>query len=153
MTDVPDLIEPFIGWKGLHANQDGQLFSPQEREHADWPAAAPFEARCSANPHHEPPVEGCTCGIYAVMSFEALRDAGYNWNAEYHSPERGDCLAVVAEVKLWGRIRKGTIGYRAGFAYPHKVYMPAWRLPLGGVIKKRYGCTIGVIDRFTGERR
>ncbi len=55
-------------------------------------------------------------------------------------------------VNLWGRIRTGTIGYRAEFAYPLKVYVPAWRLPLGGVIRRRYACTIGIIDRFSGER-
>jgi hypothetical protein len=59
---------------------------------------------------------------------------------------------VVAEVKLAGRVRRGQIGYRAQLAYPKKVYVPATRLVLGKGIKDRYGCAIGVIDRFSGRR-
>lgn len=149
----PDFIAPFVGWKGLHANQSGQLFSPQNRDDALWPPGAAFEARCSAHPEHQPPDPRCSCGVYAVKSFEALERAGYNWAAEYHDADRGDCLAVVAEIKLWGRIRRGTIGYKGEFAYPLRVYVPAWRLALGGVIRRRYGCALGIIDRFSGQRK
>ncbi len=148
----PDYLEPFIGWKGLHANQAGQLFSPQEREYSDWPAGAPFEAHCARRLDHAPPVKGCSCGIYALTSFEELRAAGYNWDVAYHSPERGNCVAVIAEVSLWGRIRRGQIGCRAEFAYPQRVYVPATKLVLGRVIRDRYGCALGLIDRFTGKR-
>ncbi len=149
----PDFVTPFTGWKGLHANRTGQLFSPQERgEYSDWPAGAPFEAQCAANPEHTSPVKGCSCGIYAVTSFEELLKVGYNWSLSYRSEERGECVGVVAEVKLWGRIRRDQIGFRAEFAYPQKVYVPATNLPLGRVVRERYGCGLGVIDRFTGKR-
>ncbi|MDQ3671476.1 MAG: hypothetical protein M3364_03430 [Actinomycetota bacterium] len=62
-------------------------------------------------------------------------------------------IIVVAEIKLWGRIRVGRIGYRAQLAYPRKVYVPGTHLTLGKAIRDRYRCEIGIIDRFSGERR
>jgi hypothetical protein len=147
---APDLIEPFMAWKGLRADQDGQLYSPAME--TPWPAAAPLEATCDTDPKHSPPVETCRCGVYGVKTFEDLAAAGYNWSAEYE--EDGlHFVAVVAKIKLWGRIRRGTTGFRAEFAYPSKIYVPAGRLSLGAVIRRRYGCALGIVNRFTGERR
>jgi hypothetical protein len=97
-----------------------------------------------------PAAAKCSCGIYAVKTFEELRGNHYNWEK---LPLDEDGVWVVAEIKLWGQIRRGLIGYRAQYAYPQKVYVPAHKLTLARTIKQRYGCAIGVIDRFTGERR
>lgn len=147
---APDFIEPFIGWKGLHANEEGLLWSPQQV--TLWPAEERFEATCSGG-KHEPPHKSCGCGVYAVRSFAELKEEGYNWAEEYTDEKRGRCIAVVAEVSLYGRIFRATRGYRAQYAYPLKVYVPAHKLPLGAKIRRRYGCNLGYIDRFTGERR
>lgn len=147
-VDVPDFIEALVGWKGLHADERGQLHSPSEVTR--WPAGARLEAECKRR-DHTPPGEHCGCGIYAVNSFDALKAAGYNWQAEY--TDHGLLyVAVIAEVSLWGRVVPGLIGFRAQYAYPQKVYVPAWRWQLGNVIKRRYDCELGFIDRFTGER-
>jgi hypothetical protein len=142
----PDYLEPFIGWKGLIANPStGMLCSPRG-DH--WPPRERFGAECDRG--HVPPSANCSCGVYAVKTFEELRGNGYNWE-EVPLDENG--VWVVAQIKLWGQVRRGRIGYRAQYAYPQKVYVPAHKLTLGRTIKQRYGCAIGVIDRFTGERR
>ena len=69
---------------------------------------------------HAPPVDSCSCGIYAVKTFDALHDAGYNWGEATNGR-----VWVVAEVNLCGRVRPGRIGYRAQLAYPKIVYVPA----------------------------
>lgn len=143
MSKSPDFIEPFVGWKGLLADDAGGLWSPSLE--TAWPAGEPLVATC---PHskHTPPVASCSCGIYAVKSFEDLREHRYNWQAT------DGRIWVVAEVSLWGRLRPGQIGYRAQFAYPKTVYVPAHKLRLGARIRERYGTPSRLIDRFTGRR-
>jgi hypothetical protein len=145
----PDYIEPFLGWKGLLASADGRLFSPQWRD--EWPAGEAFVATC-ANKKHKPPVASCGCGIYAVDAFEALRAHDYHWEKEGDDEALGHYVWVIAEINLWGEVRKGQIGFRASKAYPKKVYVPAIKHTLGLAVKERYGCQLGYINRFTGER-
>lgn len=144
MSKAPDLIEPFVGWKGLQANDEGGLWSPSND--TPWPEGEPLAAVCM-RAKHAPPAASCTCGIYAVKTFDDLLDKGYNWGRA-----EGGRLWVVAEVNLWGRVRPGRIGYRAQLAYPKRVYVPAHRLPLGALIRARYAVPLGAIDRFTGRR-
>ena len=144
MSKSPDFIEPFVGWKGLRADDEGNLWSPSLE--TLWPTGEPLMATCTRN-EHTPPITSCSCGIYAVNSFEDLRERRYNWG------EAADGrIWVVAEVSLWGRLRPGQIGYRAQFAYPETVYVPGHKLRLGARIGERYGVPIRVIDRFTGRR-
>jgi hypothetical protein len=141
---APDLIEAFIGWKGLDADSSGQLFSPSIW--TPWPAGEALVAQCSRR-HKTPPVRRCHCGIYALKDFEQLVERKYNWR-------EGDeeTVAVIAEVALWGGVIVATDGYRAERAYPRKVYVSALHLRFGSEIRRRYGCEIGLIDRFTGRR-
>jgi hypothetical protein len=145
---TPDYSKPFVGWKGLHATHDGRLFSPRGDE---WPAGHAFVATC-ANERHEPPVARCSCGIYAVDSFETLRAHDYHWEQEGDDEAIGRYVWVVAEINLWGEVRKGRVGFRASKAYPKKVYVPAHKHMPGLAVKERYGCRLGLINRFTGER-
>ena len=138
---VPDLIEPFVGWKGLLADARGVLFSPRGDE---WPPNQPMVA-------DKKPSAGNGNGIYAVIDFESLKKNAYNWRAATEMPGEKH-VWVIAQVALWGDVRKGVIGYRAEFAYPNKVYVPAQQLLLGRVIRDRYGCALARIDRFTGRR-
>lgn len=155
MTKSPDYIEPFVGWKGLIANPDGSLHSPMGD--AEWPAREAHVAACAAGNAHDPPAVDCHCGIYAVKSFEALREHGYNWHEVgypggdyWREFPRG--VWVNAEIRLWGNVRKGQIGWRAQFAYIESVHVPASKWKLGKTIGTRYRCKVNLIDRFTGER-
>ena len=127
----PDLIEPFVGWKGLLADERGQpLVALAE---TPWPVGEPLVATCDAKKHTSP-ATACTCGIYAVR-LRDLRENGYNWGEadgrEALGRGRGRAL---------GQRAPGRIGYRAQFAYPQKVYVPAHKLLLGARIRDRYGC-------------
>jgi hypothetical protein len=143
VSNAPDFVEPFVGWKGLLADEEGGLWSPSRA--TLWPVGEPLLATCAKK--HVPPARGCMCGVYAVKSFEELRDGGYNWDQSH-----GGKVWVVAEVALYGNVRPGAIGWRAAKAAPQKVYVPAHKLPLGVLIRNRYGVSLGIIDRFTGKR-
>ena len=144
MSKAPDLIEPFLGWKGLLADDEGGLWSPQNVTF--WPVGEPLLAKCH-NKRHSPPVTGCMCGVYAVKTYEDLRRDSYNWGES----KNGNSW-VLAQVALYGKVRKGAIGWRASKAAPQRVYVPAHKIPLGIKIRDRYGVDLGVIDRFTGKR-
>jgi hypothetical protein len=140
--------EPFVGWKGLLARPDGRLCSPSRE--TDWPPRKALVAECD----RKTPFARCTCGIYATKTFDDLKRNAYNWG-DTSSPLRGGSSGglvwVVAEVKLWGEVRRGTIGYRARYAYPETIYVPGHKWQLGRLISELYGCRLQFIDRFTGE--
>jgi hypothetical protein len=139
-------LSPFVGWKGLLAHPDGRLASPSRE--ADWPPREPLVAECD----RKVPFARCMCGIYATKTFEDLKGNGYNWSdTTFYRSTPEDLVWVVAEVKLWGEVRKATIGYRAQYAHPAKVYVPGQRWQLGRRIRDLYGCKLGFINRFTGE--
>ena len=92
------------------------------------------------------------------MTFEDLKANSCNWgdtsNPSGYSSRAGsagELVWVVAEVKLWGEVRRGAIGYRAQYAYPKTVYVPGHKWELGRLISELYGCRLRFIDRFTGE--
>ena len=143
---TPDYIEPFIGWKGLLADSDGRLYSPAV--HTEWPAREPLVAKCDRSDSHMPPHPQCSCGVYALDTFETLRRHGYNWQEAAEPGERW----VIVEVNLWGEVRKGQVGFRTHLAYPKTVYVPAHIYAIGNAIRLRYGVPLRFIDRFTGER-
>ena len=146
MSKAPDFVEPFVGWKGLLADTEGNLYSPAWP--TPWPVKEALVATCERK-KHKPPAQKCTCGIHAVKTFEDLRDHHYNWGES----EEGK-IWVLAEINLWGRIRPGRIGYRAQYAYPKRVFVPVHKvqLPLAVRIRERYGVPIGIVDRFSGRR-
>jgi hypothetical protein len=113
---APDLVEEILGWKVLVFGDDGflqrnfdhapligiprELSSP--RRIAQWPASGWLLATCPRDPEHEPPVEGCSCGIYAVAEVGTARP--YLWDAP---------LTVLARVGLAGKVIPGSRGWRA----------------------------------------
>lgn len=142
---TPDLIEAFTGWKGLLADKEGGLWSPSVETF--WPVGKPLIAKCKQGASHDPPHTRCMCGIYALKDFEGLKKHGYNWGGK-----QGDMVWVLAEIALYGQVRKGRIGWRASKAAPQAVYVSAMHLPLGSRIRARYGVDLGMIDRFTGKK-
>jgi hypothetical protein len=149
---TPDLIEPFTGWKGLLADEEGGLWSPSVSTF--WPVGKPLVAKCETHRGrawantHKPPVRNCGCGIYALKTYEGLKQHGYNWGLQVNG-----MTWVLAEIALYGQVRVGGIGWRASHAAPQAVYVSAMSLPLGRLIAKRYGVDLGMIDRFTGKRK
>ena len=139
---TPDYSQPFVGWKGLLADREGRLRSPRGTE---WPAGEPLVAECDRDPRHVPPHPRCSCGLYTLDSFETLKAHGYNWSLHGEGEQW-----LVAEINLWGELRKGLVGFRAGKAYPRAIYVPAYLFAVGNAVRERYGVPMRFIDRFTG---
>lgn len=113
---APDVPEEILAWKVLALSEEGWLCRDFDRLHhvaipgglssptreAQWPTADWLVARCNRHPEHEPPVEDCTCGIYAVSEANAARS--YIWEAP---------LTVLVRVGLAGKVIPGTRGWRA----------------------------------------
>jgi len=135
---TPDFIEPFVGWKGLLADDQGRLFSPID--HEEWPAGEPMVA-------DRVPEARNSNGIYAVKTYESLKENQYHWQNEPNGK-----VWVLAELNLWGSIRRGQIGYCAEFAYPRKIWVSPRQNKIGRLIRGRYDVPLGLIDRFTGRR-
>ena len=104
---APDSIEPLELWRAW--KYDGQrLVSPYS--HDRWAPLGAFEATCRKQEHDVPaPVEGCTCGIYALADPDGLPSSAI----------------VFGMVKLWGRVIRGEHGARTQYAYPSTLCVPA----------------------------
>jgi hypothetical protein len=142
---APDYSECFVGWKGLLADSEGRLFSPSRR--VEWPANEALVAECDLFANHNPPHPQCGCGIYVVDSFETLKAVGYNWGDHDESEQW-----LIAEVNLWGKVRKGQVGFRATRAYPKRIYVPAYLWEVGNAVRQRYSISMQFIDRFASDR-
>lgn len=66
-----------------------------------------FEWVCVPEEDEPAPVENCSCGVYALASADGVPSA-----------------PVLGQVWLWGKVVKGSRGYRAQYAYP-KAFHPA----------------------------
>jgi hypothetical protein len=124
---VPDSVTPIVAWRYWRLGHDRLLRSLTGR-HQAWAPGQALGARCrfdhvdrsdwryrmvsGFSVHaHAAPAEGCTCGLYAARDLDHLR---------------GQMLfglhrMVVGEVALWGKVIPGKHGYRAEFAYPHRL--------------------------------
>jgi hypothetical protein len=90
-----------------------------------WPVGAPLAARCHTRRFrlwrrtpHEAPDAKCTCGIYAVPAESVSR-----LSRDGALPP-GRSL-VVGAVSLWGDVVECERGWRAGFAYPARLFVPS----------------------------
>lgn len=103
--------ECIVGWRGFGIYEPGLFVTTS----TVWLPGERVEATCTIREHREEevvPVEGCTCGLYSFKTPYKLRTDNYLNQM------------VFAEVYYWGRVIECTMGYRAQFAYPKKIYMP-----------------------------
>jgi len=121
--EVPDGIEPLIGYRGWIV-RGGKLLSCYRE--IEWPIGGPLVSEClnptfaTLNQHplgrHSSPDISCTCGVYALNEYPDI------W--EVREGERRDTLkpwpyeAITGMVKSWGRIIIGDRGFRAQYAEP-----------------------------------
>ncbi len=64
-------------------------------------------AICATDPTHVPPVDGCTCGFYA------LSDATEIWGNRFAGARKGISTQIL-DVQFSGEVIEGTRGFRAG---------------------------------------
>jgi hypothetical protein len=103
------VIEPVEGWRSWELERDDEglrLVSPLVE--VGWPAGVPLEAACRRHAAHDVPDPECSCGIYAVVSPDALGTV------------RGG-VSVVGSIALWGRVVEHDRGYRGQLAYPQRL--------------------------------
>jgi hypothetical protein len=110
---APDYAEPLIGWRVwcVVSTRDGLRLSSVIHE-ALWPQDSELVARCDADPSHDPPHEGCACGIHAA------RDPATVWTYLQGRDDPHTVRRVLGRVLLWGRVVEHELGWRASHALP-----------------------------------
>ena len=105
-------------------------------EHPPWPAGRAEVGVCYWLPQridtqryrdyrpHPTPRRGCARGVYALKTQEALTELR---RPHTHRWSRAAALATLVwgEVSLWGTVIEHEHGYRAQYAYPRRITVPA----------------------------
>lgn len=146
IEQIGDRLNPIIGWRGWYSRrqpltvglssehyldaaarhvlqQTGSPYALVSGNSCPWVPREELTAVCAnlwsysaggawANHEKDIPVEECSCGIYALDSLDRLKQSAYRFT-------------IFGEVKLWGKIVVGEHGYRAQYAYPASLYVPA----------------------------
>ena len=129
--EVPLYVEPFKGWRtwNVQINSDSvQLKSITYR--VKWPYKKPMRAHCLVQWRYQRSTDKLTdthsaphlkhgCGIYSTK----IRKDVNLWTSQSTTQ-----LAVVGEVKLWGKTFCFKKGYVSEFAYPTSIFVDpaAW---------------------------
>jgi hypothetical protein len=122
---VPDAIEPIVALRAFR--YDGRPSSPGlislTRAREKWTEHGWTRARCSTflgdvlfsrPPSHRAPMEGCTCGLYALkVGPNTPTLARLAWDIGAGHPARS---IVIGRVQLAGKIIEHELGYRAELA-------------------------------------
>jgi hypothetical protein len=125
---VPDSVEPIVGRRcwGIAEIGGGATLLCSGHGRSVWPANEKLEAACRKA--HEPPGEGCTCGIYALSESEPWPYYDF----------KGPGYAVWGTVLLWGTVIRGERGYRAQYAYPRELFLAHRDYRFVGALRKSY---------------
>jgi hypothetical protein len=158
---APDYAEPLEAWRVwrvVRSNGEFSLGSVVQR--ILWRPGETFSAAClrprrllrrfRRTTEHDAPEPACECGIYGAT----LECAGY-YLAE--APFFGGAR-VVGTVALWGTVVECERGYRASYAYPTRIFVPAdagdpWRIGWDEVAFGlcRYGVPIELLAARAAE--
>ncbi len=130
---IPDAIEPSLGFRAWVV-EEGFLMSLTRAE--AWPRGKALTATCTHHEGDEVPHARCSCGIYAVKSYDKLFDTGYLRMADSIV---GDGDVIAGEVYLWGGLVPGQYGWRAQHAYPKRLLIPYTYARLALPLKEAYG--------------
>jgi hypothetical protein len=108
---IPDYISPIVAYRVWHWDATGLTSFNGER----WLPGKALTAKCAKclTTDHEPPADGCSCGVYAAKNYHHLQGI-IDSNVEY---------AVHGEVYLWGKVVEHELGWRAQFAYPKSLVL------------------------------
>jgi hypothetical protein len=109
IEDGGDSTELIVGYRDFNLCEgDWNLAS---RNGALWPSREKLVALCKNDVFapHDPPFEGCACGIYA---YDSPTDTNLRKSAN-----------IWGEVYLWGKVFICECGYRAEYAYPKTIFV------------------------------
>jgi hypothetical protein len=117
VTQAPDFVEPFHGWRVWRVAQTARGLRLWSVLYDDaWEPRRPFRARCPDG--HSAPDHNCACGIYGARAPTA---------AARYLLGRNDPVVVhrvIGLVALWGTVFAGERGWRASVAYPARLWVP-----------------------------
>lgn len=132
MSDPPLVPDPVYGLRTWTVVTDGsveRLAGPHHR-HAPWPpGGAWLEASCAQDPEHEPPAQGCGCGLHA-------------WHPSKTSARRvlASRRQIPGIVEAQGAIELHADGFRAERARPYAfLLLPGRNARLVGRLAELYG--------------
>jgi hypothetical protein len=111
-------LQPAVGWKIWRVEHGPEQTRLRSVLYGDlWPVDEPLEATCRRllRAVHEAPCRGCECGIHAGRELSA-------WE-HYLSVDAE--TRVFGRVLLWGATIEGSAGWRAAFAAPVEIFVPA----------------------------
>jgi hypothetical protein len=125
---APDFAEAIRAWRVWRVvRRNGLLMLCSAVQRTVWPASEVFQAQCLSAPGwwqrlrrceaHPAPREACECGIYAT----SIERIGYYLT---ETPRTG-VGRVFGLVSLWDIVIECERGYRAGAAYPARLFVPA----------------------------
>lgn len=126
--EAPDFAEAIQAWRAWRVvRRDGRLRLCSVVQRTVWPARAALRAQCLRSPSllqrirrrdaHEAPRRLCECGIYGTSAEQVV---------DYltQTPRTG-AGRVFGLVSLWDTVIECDRGYRAGSAYPARIYVPS----------------------------
>ena len=133
--EPPFSIEPVVGWRVWRLVRiRGRLALRSLTHDSVWMPDESMHATCGRlSSGHRSPAEGCTCGLYATSTPEALA------RARVFNPGTG----VVGAIAMWGRVVEHGRGARSEFAYPARL-----RLVCGSCLAEGSGAVapVEVVD-------
>lgn len=146
---VPDVVEPLVGWRAwkVWAPLSGSDSCPTL---SSVILDTPWTPRRKAIAEHSFDLsekcrglvkESCSCGIYA---FKYLADA-FAYLVRYRDGLLGMSVEVaLGQVSLWGRVIECERGFKAQFAYPRHIYLPASFSRFVPNVRSGFGVAVGV---------
>jgi hypothetical protein len=155
LEGIPDFVEPLVGWRAWKVRAPfpgagpGPDFSSVILD-TPWAPGRKFSAEHSfdlgAKCHGLLRLD-CSCGVYA---FNDPRDAFF-----YLMKVRDRLLGMSVEVamgtvSLWGKVVECESGYKAEYAYPRHIYLPASFARFLPVVSSAFGVGTGIYA-FTCE--
>lgn len=130
--EPPFSIEPVLGWRVWRLVRiRGRLALRSLTHDSVWMPDESMHATCGrmSSSGHRSPGDGCTCGLYATSTPEALA------RARVFNPGTG----VVGAIAMWGRVVEHGRGARSEFAYPARL-----RLACGSCLAEGSGAVAPV---------
>jgi len=153
---IPDFAEPVEAWRVWRvAVRQGRVLLTSLFAEAVWEPAVPLAAACTQahrslwrpwqvrpSDHYAPDLD-CRCGIYGVRSVSAARPY-LDRPPLLFRDER-----VIGRVALWGTVVEGQLGWRASYAYPVELFVPAPAVVQSGLRRRAHADEIrGALEEY-----
>ncbi|TAM80908.1 MAG: hypothetical protein EPN47_13565 [Acidobacteria bacterium] len=146
---VPDFVEPLLGWRAwrIWAPAFGSNLCPAFSSvilDTPWMPRGKFSAEHSFDLGAK--CRGlldldCSCGIYAFKS----PLGAFDYLMRVRDRLLGRSVEVaLGTVSLWGKVIECELGYKAQYAYPEHIYLPASFVRFLPEVTSAFGVAVGI---------